>query len=354
MRMFLAVLAAIAALTVVACGDDDNGDSGSSGSGSGSETTASSETLCGERKIGIFVQTLQSTVLGTWTENTEQTLDAIGWTHETVEGAGDPVKSKQAMQTLLNQDVDAILTIAQDPAPIVDELQQAKEAGIPVYATFLETAPQGAELLTATLGDPSDKMGYKAADYVAKNLPDQPIIADNVSASYSGNDFVMAEKRRLAKYGLKFDDYRDISLTNLVESATQNATAMLQANPGEITYMGEGDFGPPIYQAVFDKLGRDDVTVLSRYDIEPTLELVRAGKKNVVQVTRTQDHMLNAVERLLKHWCNDEPLDTKDDLSLPGYTEITSENVTESGPTYPFEPVLEERLVEWQDEFGGN
>jgi ABC-type sugar transport system substrate-binding protein len=352
MRMFLAVLAAIAALTVVACGDDDSSDSGNSGSGS--ETTASSTTLCGERKIGIFVQTLQSTVLGTWTKDTEKTLDAIGWSHETVEGGGDPVKSKQAMQTLLNQDVDAIITIAQDPAVYTDELQQAKDADIPVFAVFLETAPQGKELLTATLGDPSKQMGYKAADYVAKNLPDQPIIADNVSASYSGNDFVQAEKRQLKKYGLKFDDYRDISLANLVESATQNATAMLQANSGPITYMGEGDYGPPIYQAVFDKLGRDDVTVLSRYDIEPTLELVRAGKKNVVQVTRTQDHMLNTVERLLDHWCNDEPLDTKDDLSLPGYTEITKENVTESGPTYPFQPELDKRLEQWQDEFGGN
>jgi ribose transport system substrate-binding protein len=166
-RQLMAGAAALA-LIAAACSDDD--DDGSAGSGDGTEAdvgTESSET--GETvTIAASVPPTDHGWLGQIAAKAQEAADQWDDVEFRLVEAADADSQASQIQTLINEEPDALVVLPYDGEQLTPVAEQAMEAGIPVInVDRLFASPDAAR--ATILGD-NYEIGVKAAEYLAEQL----------------------------------------------------------------------------------------------------------------------------------------------------------------------------------------
>jgi Periplasmic binding protein domain len=350
-----AVLACLGAVT--ACGSSSGGSSSATSSAAASNSTSSSAAnagglpSAGAHTIGILPANLSSEITVREVDNAKATAAALGWKAVVSNPNNVPTAAEADMQSFVNQGVGAIFILATDATTIEQGLQAAKAKGIPVFSLLVAPEPQTRQLFTANIADPSETIAKLAAQAVYKRYPHLPIVQDQLTCNYAGSGFATPFGEEIKALGGKIADVFNMSCTNLVADATNAATTMLRKVSGPVVYVTLLDFAPPLLESAFQQLHRTNVTVVTRYDITPTLNLIRQGVPVLDLATNLNVGMFEVFDRLLSHWAGHQPLATTNDLTVHGFKLIDKSNVPASGEVYPFAPALAKQVALWRKHY---
>jgi ribose transport system substrate-binding protein len=177
------------ALTLAACGDDDDGAAGGDPDVAGASAMLerfsrlpsfeppgpafdAARELRGKEIFEIPI-TSEVPFVTAFEMGMRQAADAVGATLTVHENQGDPLQWVQGMRNAIAQDVDAITLLAQDPALLGPQIAQAEEAGIPVIVLRTsgeddpcQTDPDGEVYGTTCVPGPFERAGRLEADWV--------------------------------------------------------------------------------------------------------------------------------------------------------------------------------------------
>jgi ribose transport system substrate-binding protein len=166
-RQLITGVAALA-LVAAACSDDDDGDSAGAGDGteadSGSESSETGETVT----IAASVPPTDHGWLGQIAAKAQEAADQWDDVEFRLVEAADADSQASQIQTLINDEPDALVVLPYDGEQLTPVAEQAMEAGIPVInVDRLFASPDAAR--ATILGD-NYEIGVKAAEYIASQL----------------------------------------------------------------------------------------------------------------------------------------------------------------------------------------
>lgn len=362
--VFLALMLLVLGVAVAACGSSGGSSSSSetttgSESSEGSDATASEEAGNGEdsssglkspgsRKIGVMPVNMGSEFLARAVEQVKETVEPLGWEVVVADGAADPQKMEAGLQSFVSQGVDAIFTMSIGGEEVPQGLAAAKRAEIPVFAIITDVPPTQVKNFAGVFADSNVEMGRIAGDYIGENLP-QPVVGWDITENFAGHGYVEGVEKGLAEHGRKYADLRNTPLANLNNAMSENAQAIIQENKGPITFVDLSDFGSTIFMPIFERAGRDDITMVTRYDDPSALRLMEQNPTMLTVVSEGYSYIFDAVETLLGFWTEHKPLPTEpNDKHVAGGKVVSAKDFPEGAEeVYEFAPALEAQLAKW-------
>jgi ABC-type sugar transport system substrate-binding protein len=355
--LVFAVLAAVA-VGVAACGSSSSSSSTSSAAAAGTGTSSSAAaatggsgtTAPGSHTIGVIPSTSSSENLAVWMAQLKAAASVFGWKVTICNGNGVVSTMESCAQSLVTQKVSAIVTMALGGPEIPQGFKQAKAAGIPVIAEGTSVYPQFTHTFSAVFGDDIVKAGQITADYIAKNLKNQPVTGLEITANYGGQGYVNGVKAGLATHGMKYDDLRDTNLADIVNSMTTTAQNIATAHSGPITFVTFNDIDASLDEPEFTRAGRNkNITMITRYDDPSTVKLMRTGDNILINNTKDWQHIFDMLTALAAHWTKGAPLPPPSQtVNNPGGG-VYSIKAFQPGATrqYPFDPALKAQEKIW-------
>jgi ribose transport system substrate-binding protein len=321
-RVLFAVAAACTALTLGACGDEEESSTGggtaTTGDGAGSEVVSQATAVRDNAKKGMVYGLKQSPVApeeieayGEWRGPTEaptpadaanvqiilctkqaascvdagnaaaEAAKALGWTAEVIDGGGTPQGFARAYDTAIGRKADAIIGIAVPAAAVANKLDAAKKAGI----------------VTVAAGDIPPEGGAPAYDaYVPFPMPTMnAVIAYSEIADNDGKaNTILIEDPGFPSLTQAADTYRSVmeqcsgckvetvkwQITDASDpnKASKIITSALSQNPdANAVVMPYGIGLPAVIQAVRSAGKSDSIDVIAK-DADPVgLQAVAAG-----------------------------------------------------------------------------
>jgi ribose transport system substrate-binding protein len=345
------VFAATVALGLAGCGGDDGDENASS---SGQSTTAASSTekkSPGARTLGVIPSTSASEYLATKTRQFQELVAPLGWKVTVCDPAGAPPKMEQCMQQYVTQKVDAILTMALGGEETPRGLAAAKDAKIPVISIVGDPSPGQEKSFDGVFADSTFGMGEVAGKYIVEQRKDTPVVGLRLTQNYAGDGFIQGVEKVLKENDLKFQDLRDNDLADLINSLTENSQAIAQKNKGPLTFVEPTDFGAGIFGPVFQRAGRKDITIITRYDNASTVKLMKAGEPILVTASRAYQHFFEAADALLALWVDGKPLPPPS-IFEPDAGVFAIEDFPEgSDEVFPYEPALDKQMAKWAETY---
>lgn len=349
LRKLAVPLAALAlGAFVAACGDDEENEAADVAQG------ASEGIQVEPRTIGVVNLVRQSPSEDKIDRFYEAVGEALGWEFDIVDGGGDPAKIARAVQTLLNQDVDAILMTSTEAAVIRSQLQEAKQKDIPVINTNGGTTPS--PLYTAQYEEDEFKMGKQLADYMAETLEDPRIANLSTSIAYSG--VVRDDALKQVFTGDEIVAEQEIDLTNPVVDTENVLNGMLTADPDiNAVYAVYDNMSQASVSTIESK--QSDALLFNYFTTDQNVKNLRAETPLEAVSDVNGPHTGGvAVDELLAFFENDDPIE-KDALEQNPltYDVVTRDNVDEllgdKDELFPNEEILQPFLDEWTQEYGG-
>jgi simple sugar transport system substrate-binding protein len=159
-----ALLVAVTALLLGACGDDDD-DGGASGGGSDDSVDLTQES---DVTIAMVTHGDGGSFWSVAKKGAEDAARDLGITVEYSESNNDPEEQAQLIEAAITAGVDGLAVSAPNPDAIADAVQQAVDAGIPVI-TLNSGADQFAELGAYThVGQTETVAGQGAGEQLAE------------------------------------------------------------------------------------------------------------------------------------------------------------------------------------------
>jgi ABC-type sugar transport system substrate-binding protein len=344
-------------LAIAACGGDDNKSSTSSSTSGGGATSTPAASSGGagtkdpgSRTIGVIPSTSSSENLGVWIAQMKASAEPFGWKVNVCDGAGNPATMERCGQTFVTQKVDAIVTLALGGPEIPNVFKQAKAAKIPVIEAGTSANPGYEKIYDGIFADDIPKMGEITGDWIGKNRPNDPVVGLDVTANYGGHGYIVGVKKGLAKHNMKYTDLRDTNLADIVNSMKTTAQAIVQKNPGKLTYITFNDIDSSLYWADFQKMGRDkDVTMITRYDDPSTVKIMKKFPDNILVNNSSEwQHFFDLMTALAAYWVDGTPLpDPATTTNTPNASVYSIKDFTGAGRQFPFDPALQKQIAEW-------
>lgn len=250
MRKFLMAFMAIALLGVFAACSNDNGSDNSS-------EEASSE-AGGEKSVSIMTPYLSSVTTKQMVDELEVKAKDNGWEVNIVDTKGDAGGLASRMEDVILAKTDAIVIVSTDPNQVAAQIQQAHDAGIPVFG-----ADSGyIEGMTMNATSDNEEMSKMITEYLFEQMGGK---GNLIALTHRPHPGVL---KRSEMFDEVLKEYPDINLlTELevevpgpIESARQQMENLLLANKDDdaITAVWTGWDEPAIgaAQAIEDD-GRD-------------------------------------------------------------------------------------------------
>lgn len=250
MRKFLMAFMAIALLGVFAACSNDSGSDNSS-------EEASSE-AGGEKNVSIMTPYLSSVTTKQMVDELEVKAKDNGWEVNIVDTKGDAGGLASRMEDVILAKTDAIVIVSTDPNQVAAQIQQAHDAGIPVFG-----ADSGyIEGMTMNATSDNEEMSKMITEYLFEQMGGK---GNLIALTHRPHPGVL---KRSEMFDEVLKEYPDINLlTELevevpgpIESARQQMENLLLANKDDdaITAVWTGWDEPAIgaAQAIEDD-GRD-------------------------------------------------------------------------------------------------
>jgi len=211
------------------------------------------------RKIGVLVITLQSESLARWSGQIQAAAAKLNWQVVVKDGQNNPAVVANALPELLNEGVDAVITMALDAPLMTEGLKLAKAKNIPVIATSVDVSPAGKEMFTANYAPDSYVFGTAIVEYLLKKTPHVVTVGQDVSIVYAADRLLVGAKDALAKGGGTMEAVADVDVTNLVNSFTQTATDLALGHPNASVLITCCDFSALIDLPALKSANRADM-----------------------------------------------------------------------------------------------
>lgn len=192
------------------------------------------------------------------------------------EGTNDVTAQIAAVETFINEGVDAIVLLPSDGAALTEVAIKAMEAGIPVINVDREfSSPFAAR--TTILGD-NYGMGVSAGTYICEELGDNP---DAIIAEIAGLDFLPLTQDRtrgfndaLADCGLEVSARVAAEFT--VQSGEAVTSQLLSANPQiDAIWNHDDDQGIGVLAAI-EAAGRSEFFMVGGAGSRNAMDLIKA------------------------------------------------------------------------------
>jgi len=262
-RQLMAGVAALA-LIAAACSDDD--DDGSAGAGDETEAdtgTDSSET--GETvTIAASVPPTDHGWLGQIAAKAQEAADQWDDVEFRLVEAADADSQASQIQTLINEEPDALVVLPYDGEQLTPVAEQAMEAGIPVInVDRLFASPDAAR--ATILGD-NYEIGVKAAEFLAEQLDCQGSVVEiqgiaGISVTTDRTQGFADTIEELCGNGLDIVAQQPADF--LPDLGLEVMEAILQANDDiDAVYTHDDDMAEGIVAAI-ENAGREDEMILT-------------------------------------------------------------------------------------------
>jgi rhamnose transport system substrate-binding protein len=226
MWLLLGVIFALA-LGVAACGDDDDG--GSASSSSGGQSSGSSQAP----NIAFLPKAVNNPYFDVAAKGAEQAAADLGGKFKQV-GPSEASAPAQVpfINTLMQQQVDAIAVSANDPNALVPSLKRAMQTGVKVVTYDSDTAPEGRTLFINQAT--ADKIAQIQVKLISDQLGGKGDIAILSAASTATNQnaWIATMKEELKK-----PEYSGLKLVKVAygndddQKSFQETNGLLQAYP---------------------------------------------------------------------------------------------------------------------------
>jgi len=261
----IAVVAAVAAVTLSACGSGDD-------SGGGSANAS------GDRKsydIGLLYQLKAAEFSVRGGENMKEAADALGWKLSEIDPAGDPQKANAGLVSFATQGVDAVITTSWEPSAVRQGLLQLKQKDIPVVNVW--GGISSTQDITAQIAPDEAAFGKVASEFfVSKLSSGAKVIALNSNAFTFGKlRWAEFEKATAAK-GVQVVGEHQTDYTNPQADTTKAITDLLNAHPDVQGVYTDSSLQVPGVTQVLKQRGLcGKVTVVGYYGDLQNLQAIR-------------------------------------------------------------------------------
>ncbi|GAB3281747.1 substrate-binding domain-containing protein [Microbacterium sp. MEC084] len=199
------------------------------------------------------------------------------------EGTNDANAQIAAVETFINEGVDAIVLLPTDGAALTEVAIQAMEAGIPVINVDREFSSPFAARATI-LGD-NYGMGVSAGTYICEQVGDNP---DAVVAEIAGIDSLPLTQDRSQGFADALEDCglevsARVAADFTVAGGESAASQLLSANPQiDALWNHDDDQGVGVLAAI-EAAGRDEFLMMGG-----------AGSRNAMELIQADDSVLKA------------------------------------------------------------
>lgn len=281
-RLAVAGISAVAAVALLAgcTGSGGDGDSDAAKGTTSEENAKSGDTVV----IGFSGPAADHGWLGAINSGAKNAADGFDDVElKLAEGTNDANAQIAAVETFINDGVDAIVLLPTDGAALTEVATKAMQAGIPVINVDREfSSPFAAR--TTILGD-NYGMGVSAGTYICEQLKDTP---DAFVAEIAGIDSLPLTQDRskgfsdsLSDCGLNVDARVAADFT--VAGGESAASQLLAANPKiDAIWNHDDDQGIGVMAAI-NSAGRDEFFMMGG-----------AGSKNAMDAIKADDSVLKA------------------------------------------------------------
>jgi len=341
-------------VALTACGSES--DSGSSSSSSQSDPSSSPVSHSGlpTGTVGVLQIQGAAEAVTRVSDTIKKANSTVGWKTIVTDGKGNPAAMSQAMTDFIARDVDAIITVAVDSPAIAPQIQQAKEAGIPVLsAPFTVSDPN--HLYTANFGPSTDGYVKSMVTYLEQKYPSgTQFVSVDVPAVGSAHEFTVGVADALA--GAGFDDagVADADPADIVNSFTAATSNVLQAHPDAKLLVSCCDFSPPIQAPILKSTDRTDVLLTGRFDNLSSLALFAENDNLVLGAANMDTGVLRALDAIYAFKADDTAIPTTDDQSQYEFAIVDQSNAPADGKFF-FDP--NEQIAtfasNWETEYSG-
>lgn len=364
-----AVLAAFA-LSIAACGDDDDSSSGASGSGTSAETTAASSgsdsasttaasgtggaIKVGAKKIGVVDYARSSPADDSVDTAMEAAGKLLGWQVDVVDAGGDAQKFAQAASTFVTQNVDALVFTSAPSAVATAAVRRAKSKGMPVIQVAGGVGDD--KNFDAQYVEDEKKMAQQLIDFILKENPNAKIADLTATIIIAGKDREDVLQAAVKASGTaKIVASGEPDLTDPVGSGRKVMTDLLTAHPEIDTVWAVFDnFSQAALTAIRGK--RSDAKLYSFFGTPTHLKNLRSDTplQAVSDVNLAQTGLVG-IDQLLYHFEKDAAIDPAAlDKAPLTYKVVTKDNVPPEGEvTFPTQDLIKPFAEKWAKDFPG-
>lgn len=335
LRPVAAGIAAVTMLTLAACSPNSNADDPNKLTVSG-EWKGSTKIVTGT--IGVINAIGASENQSHWESAARQGLEAVGWDATVIDGKGDAAVQGQAISSLVQQKVDAIIYIGAIAADTnASQLQQAKDAGIPVLLTGVKSPdPEG--MIAGQFAPDDADFGPVMADYLAEKLPDGATFGSILLTAFAGGNAPnVSALPILETAGHKRAATVDLDLAgDLATQVSKGVVDMAASNPDLKAITSCCDFTAAMSAPALQQAGHDDIIQAVRYDNLSTLQLIRDGYPVAVVAVNEVYGVLSAVSAVVALKSSETPI--KDSAAALAskfeFEMVDADNLPEEGKYY--------------------
>jgi ribose transport system substrate-binding protein len=252
------------ALVAAACSDDDDGDSAGAGdeteAETGADTSESGETVT----IAASVPPTDHGWLGQIAAKAQEAADQWDDVEFRLVEAADADSQASQIQTLINEEPDALVVLPYDGEQLTPVAEQAMEAGIPVInVDRLFASPDAAR--ATILGD-NYEIGVKAAEFLAEQLDCEGNIVEiqgiaGISVTTDRTQGFADTIEELCGDGINIVAQQPADF--LPDMGLEVMEAILQANDDiDAVYTHDDDMAEGVVAAI-ENAGREDEMILT-------------------------------------------------------------------------------------------
>ena len=262
----LAIVATLVVVTAACTGDDDSGEADATGT-TAQDTGAGSETGAGSGETVSIVASVPPTDHGWLGQIAAKAEEAAGqW--DDVEfrllEAADADSQASQIQTVINEQPDALVVLPYDGEQLTPVAEQAMEAGIPVVnVDRLFATPEAAR--ATILGD-NLAIGSKAAEFISGQLDCQGNVVEiqgiaGISVTTDRTQGFADTLEALCGDGIEIVAQQPADFTP--DLGLEVMEAILQANPDiDAVYTHDDDMAEGVVAAI-ENAGREDEMILT-------------------------------------------------------------------------------------------
>ncbi|MCW3067359.1 MAG: substrate-binding protein [Solirubrobacterales bacterium] len=260
------------------------------------------------KTLGLVNVTAQSEAAQRIQAGAVAAAHTVGWKIITIDAQGDPAKSQAGMTSLLSQNVDAILDLANPTQAINQSLAQARAKNIPVIdiGGIQDPSPN----IEATFAVDEKQFTAALDKYMLAHLPANAKIATHtfpllLSERLRGDQL----KSDLTGTGHKVVANHQTDFTSLVADTQKAARAQLNGNPGLTAFWGDTDSQMPAIGQVLKAAGKcGSVQSYNFYDDKVNLQTIAQGCATAIVTSPVDADGWAAVDALAEMWARNKTI----------------------------------------------
>lgn len=319
--------------------------------------------------VGILQLNAQAEVAARIEQGVKDAAKAIGWKTISCDSQGNPAMMASCGSSLLNQNVNVIMSIAIEPAAIEAQLRQAKAKHVPWLDIGGGVTPNA--LFAAQYAPRETEMSTLIDHYLIKRLQQRPgktktIAISTFSSVWAGKQRSDALHRDLAGTDVRIVSEHQSDLSNEIADAQRSVTSQLTAFPNVDGLLGTADYPLPVMGRIVaakfpGKSFPQRPLVVGYLDDLVNLNAIRTGQADALATMRLDTPSWVAVDQAAEYFARKRAFHPEAylnaaqayGLTLNDATLITRQNLPSAGqyvqPREDFESLFR---AKWAREFG--